>query len=134
MPAHPHVEAIPLKSARLISLAPLFGVCAALLQRVAPAIGQGLAVQFILFGVVYPCLAGLDPARQPLYLNLCALGLLVFMARLVAERVGGQGAGTAAAGGDDGGLGRLTTKEQSNKVQADRRCSSGGSVRHPCLT
>ena len=71
----------------VIIVVPLFAVATVLLRRVAPEAGRGLAVQFILFGVVYPCLAGLDPARQPLYLNLCALGLLVFTAQLVAERL-----------------------------------------------
>jgi len=64
------------------------GGWAALLLRVAPEAGRGLALQFILFGVVYPCLAGLDPVRQPLYLNLCALGLLVFTAQLLVRRLG----------------------------------------------
>ncbi|HEV2692414.1 MAG TPA: hypothetical protein VG347_05910 [Verrucomicrobiae bacterium] len=71
----------------VIILVPLFTVCAALLLRVAPAAGKGLAGQFILFGVVYPCVAGLDPARQPLYLNLCALGLLAFTAQLLVRRL-----------------------------------------------
>src|SRR5450756_2183892 len=55
-----------------VVLVPLFTVCAGLLRRIAPAAGKGLAIQFILYGVGYPCLAGLDPSRQPLYLNLCA--------------------------------------------------------------
>jgi len=72
----------------ILVLLPLFTACAALLLRVAPEAGRGLALQFILFGVMYPCLAGLDPMRQPLYLNLCALGLLVFTARLLVRRLG----------------------------------------------
>ena len=47
----------------------------------------GWRMMFVLFGVVYPCLAGLDAARQPLYLNLCALGLLVFTAQLLVRRL-----------------------------------------------
>ena len=59
-------------------LLPLFALYAVLLGRFAPAAGKGLAVQLLLFGAVYPCLAGLDANRQSLYLNLCALGLLLF--------------------------------------------------------
>jgi hypothetical protein len=39
-----------------------------------------LASLFLIYGVVYPCLAGLDGSRQALYLNLCALALLLFAA------------------------------------------------------
>ena len=88
----------------LLIVVPMFAAAAILLRRVAPEAGKGLAVQFILFGVVYPCLAGLDPVRQPLYLNLCALGLLVFTAKLLVRRLGEEKpqeqpamAGTAAA-------------------------------------
>ncbi len=59
-------------------LLPLFLLFAALLVRVAPAAGKGLAVQLLAFGILYPCLAGLDASRDSLYLNLCALGLLLF--------------------------------------------------------
>jgi hypothetical protein len=68
-------------------LLPLFTIYSWLLLRVAPATGKGLAVLFMLFGVVYPCVAGLDPSRQPLYLNLCAFGLLLFTARLLGQRL-----------------------------------------------
>jgi hypothetical protein len=71
----------------VVILMPFFGVSTLFLRRAAPATGNGLAVQFILFGVLYPCLAGLDPVRQPLYLNLCALGLLVFIAQLLIQRL-----------------------------------------------
>jgi hypothetical protein len=38
----------------------------------------------MLFGIVYPCAAGLDAGRQTLYLTLCALVFLAFTAwRLV---------------------------------------------------
>ncbi|HSY18073.1 MAG TPA: hypothetical protein VK815_07050, partial [Candidatus Acidoferrales bacterium] len=74
----------------VVILVPLFTMSTLLLLRVAPEAGHGLAMQFVLFGVVYPCLAGLDPARQPLYLNLCALGLLVFTAQLLVRRLGDE--------------------------------------------
>jgi hypothetical protein len=71
----------------VVVLLPLFTVCAGLLLRAAPGAGKGLIVQFLVFGVVYPCVAGLDPSRQPLYLNLCALGLLLFTAWLLMQRL-----------------------------------------------
>jgi len=71
----------------VLVLLPLFILCAGLLTRVAPAAGKGLVLQFILLGVAYPCVAGLDPTHQPLYLNLCALGLLLFTASLLRQRL-----------------------------------------------
>jgi hypothetical protein len=68
-------------------LLPFFTLCSWLLLRVAPVTGKGLAVLFLLLGVVYPFVAGLDPGRQPLYLNLCALGLLLFTAMLLTKRL-----------------------------------------------
>ena len=72
-------------------LLPLFALNAWALRRVAPAAGNGMAVQLFLVGVVYPCVAGLDASRQPLYLNLCALGLLLFTASLLRRRMAEQG-------------------------------------------
>ena len=66
---------------------PLFLLCASLLWRVAPAVGKGMIGMFILLGVAYPCVAGLDPNHEPLYLNLCALGLLLFTASLLRRRL-----------------------------------------------
>ncbi len=69
-------------------LLPLFLVLAALLTRVLRnGAGKLLAAQLVLFGIVYPCLAGLDGERQSLYLNLCALLLLAFTAWQVVKRV-----------------------------------------------
>jgi len=59
-------------------LLPLFGFYAFMLRRVTPIAGKGLAGMFLLFGVFYPCVAGLDASRQGLYLDLCTLGLLLF--------------------------------------------------------
>jgi hypothetical protein len=69
----------------ILILLPLFLLLAKLLKRVAPQIGGWLAAQFLLFGIIYPCLAGLDNNRQSLYLNLCALAFLSFMAWLLAK-------------------------------------------------
>ncbi len=71
----------------VVVLLPLFLLCAGLLLRVASAVGKGLAVLFLFLGVVYPCVAGLDPGHQPLYLNLCALGLLLFTAWRLLKRL-----------------------------------------------
>jgi hypothetical protein len=64
-------------------LAPLFVLLAWLLKRMNAAIGKILAALLILFGMVYPCAAGLGANWQTLYLNLCALILLAFTARLL---------------------------------------------------
>jgi hypothetical protein len=71
----------------MLVLLPLFIFYAALLLRIARAAGKGLPVQFLLLGVVYPCVAGLDANHQPLYLNLCAVGLLLFTAWLLRQRL-----------------------------------------------
>jgi hypothetical protein len=55
-------------------LLPAFVLLAWLLNRSAPdSAGRLLAVQFLLFGIAYPCAAGLDVDRQSLYLNLAAV-------------------------------------------------------------
>jgi hypothetical protein len=64
----------------VLVLLPLFVLGAGLLRRAAPGAGAGLAGLWLVLGVVYPCVAGLDAGRQPLYLNLCALGLLLYTA------------------------------------------------------
>jgi len=61
-------------------LLPMFVLLAWLLLRVAPAFGKGLALQLLLFGILYPSVAGLDAARQTLYFNLCALIFLALAA------------------------------------------------------
>lgn len=60
-------------------LLPLFLVLSWLLTRVfGGAGGKLLALQLLLYGLLYPCLAGLDADRQTLYFNLCALIFLAF--------------------------------------------------------
>ena len=71
----------------ILVLVPYFLLLAKLLMRAAPRIGQWLAAQFLLLGIVYPCLAGLDADRQSLYLNLCALAFLSFAAWLLVKNV-----------------------------------------------
>ncbi len=69
----------------IVILLPLFGLLAILLMRAAPQAGKWIAAQFLLFSIVYPCLAGLDSDRQSLYLNLCALEFLAFTAWLLVK-------------------------------------------------
>jgi hypothetical protein len=71
-------------------LLPLFALLAWLLKRTVPEIGKWLAIQFLLFGVIYPCVAGLDSNRQSLYLNLCALAFLSFTAWLLVKRLANE--------------------------------------------
>ena len=68
-------------------LLPLFLFLASRLTKIAGGIGKMLAAQFILFGMVYPCAAGLGSAWQSLSLNVCALLLLAFTARLLARSI-----------------------------------------------
>jgi hypothetical protein len=61
-----------------VILAPLFAFLAWLLKRIAPCHSARLiAGQFLVFGLLYPALAGLDGERQSLYFDLSALVFLV---------------------------------------------------------
>ena len=68
-------------------LLPLFVLLAYLLIRLTPQAGKWIAAQFLLFSIIYPCLAGLDDTRQSLYLNLCALEFLSFTAWLLVKHL-----------------------------------------------
>lgn len=69
-------------SAALILL-PLFVALAWVVARA----GSGLIASALpLFGAIYPCLAGLDSGRQPLYLNVCTFLFLALMAWLLSTR------------------------------------------------
>jgi len=68
-------------------LLPLFLFLAWLLRRVAGPVGQWLAAQLLLFSIAFPCLAGLDSDRATLYLDLCGLAFLGFIAWLLVKRV-----------------------------------------------
>ena len=71
-----------------LMLLPAFLVLAWLLRRCAPGVaGKALACQFIVFGIVYPCLAGLDSDRQSLYFNLSAVLYLVVAAWLLLRKL-----------------------------------------------
>lgn len=65
----------------VLILLPIFIVLAALLRRVLPDMGGKLvALQFILYGIGLPCLAGLDSDRESLYVDLCSVVLVAFVA------------------------------------------------------
>jgi hypothetical protein len=62
-------------------LLPAFVLLAGLLLRLAPSVSARLlAIQWLLFGIVYPCIAGLDAERQSLYFDLSALVFLALAA------------------------------------------------------
>lgn len=71
----------------IVILLPLFCLLAKLLTRVEPNVGKMLGGQFLLFGILYPCVAALDQNRQSLYLNLSALVFLSFIAWLVVKNL-----------------------------------------------
>ncbi|HVU28101.1 MAG TPA: hypothetical protein VHG71_10250 [Verrucomicrobiae bacterium] len=71
-------------------LLPMFGLLTWLLKRTIPQIGKWLAAQFLLFSVIYPSVAGLDADRQSLYLNLCALIFLSFVAWLLIKNLANE--------------------------------------------
>ena len=70
-------------------LVPAFLLLAWLLSRVAPrSSAKPLALQFLLFGVLYPCVAGLDSDRQSLYFNIAAMVFLALAAWELVPRLG----------------------------------------------
>jgi hypothetical protein len=74
-----------------LMLLPGFAFLAWLLARtVRGGVGALLGLQMIFLGIVYPCVAGLDGARQSLYFNLCALVLLASAASLLMKQLSQQ--------------------------------------------
>jgi hypothetical protein len=72
----------------VLILIPFLLVLAKLLARLTTGVAiKALAVQFLIVGILYPCAAGLDPGRQTLYLNLCAVGFLGFTSWALAARL-----------------------------------------------
>jgi hypothetical protein len=73
----------------LIIMVPIFFVLAKLLKKVVPGTtGKLMARQMLLFGILLPCLAGLDSDRQSLYLDLCAGIFLAFITwQLVSQLI-----------------------------------------------
>jgi hypothetical protein len=71
----------------ILILVPAFAVLAWLLTRFVPgSAARWLALQFLVFGILYPCVAGLDSDRQSLYFNLAALVFLAFAAWQLIRR------------------------------------------------
>ncbi len=68
-------------------LLPLFLSLAWLLKRIVANAGKMLAALLLLFGIAYPCAAGLAGQWQTLFLNVCALVLLAFTAKLLARNL-----------------------------------------------
>jgi hypothetical protein len=69
-------------------LVPLFAILTWLVIRFAPrSCARALAFQCVLFGLVYPCIAGLDFDRQSLYFDLAALSFLGFAGWQLAQTV-----------------------------------------------
>lgn len=72
----------------VVVLIPFLLLLARLLARVTTGKAiKILAVQFLIVSIGYPCAAGLDYERQTLYLNLCAVGFLGFVAWVIVTRL-----------------------------------------------
>jgi hypothetical protein len=65
-------------------LCPIFLLLTVIAGRTMPwSISRRITFQLVLFGLILPCVAGLDPDRESLYLNVCALLFLGFIAPLL---------------------------------------------------
>ena len=75
----------------ILVLIPAYVFLAWLLTRVvtSPA-SKALAFQLVLYGVLYPAVAGLDSVRQTLYFNLCTLTFLALAAWQLVRFFGGR--------------------------------------------
>jgi hypothetical protein len=72
-----------------VILLPSFLLLAWLLKRSVPGVpGKWLSGQLLLFGILYPTIAGLDPERQTLYFNICAVIFLGVAAWLLLRNAG----------------------------------------------
>jgi hypothetical protein len=72
----------------VVILAPIYALLAWFVLRMVPSVdGKLIAVEMILFGVIYPCAAGLDWDRRPLYLNVAALLFLAVAAWQLTRRL-----------------------------------------------
>lgn len=83
-------------SAVLVLVPVLLGLSWLATRWLPQAEGKLLAVQLLLFGVVYPCVAGLDDDRQTLYLNICAFIFLVLAGWQILRRTGNLTTSAAA--------------------------------------
>ena len=70
-----------------IVLLPLMLFLSWLLRKSLPGIaGRLMSLQMLLYGILLPCLAGLDDHRETLYQNLCAFVFLAFIAWQLARQ------------------------------------------------
>src|SRR6185437_14910683 len=70
----------------VLILVPAFVLLALLLRKLLPGLaGKFMAWQLVIYGIILPCLAGLDMERRLLYLNLCAGLFLAFAAWLLVK-------------------------------------------------
>lgn len=70
----------------VLVLLPEFILLAWLLRKFLPGVnGRLMAGQLLLYGILLPCLSGLDSERQSLYLNICAGLFLAFAAWLLVK-------------------------------------------------
>jgi len=76
-----------LGTAVLILIPLLLGLAKLLTRITGGTVIRGLALQFLIIAILYPCAAGLDSGRQTLYLNLCAVGSLGFTGCVLASRL-----------------------------------------------
>jgi hypothetical protein len=73
-----------------IILLPLLMLLGWLVTRAVPGLeGKLIGLTPLVFGGLYPCLAGLDSERQTLYLNVCAFLFLALAAWQVLRRTSG---------------------------------------------
>jgi hypothetical protein len=71
-------------------LLPLLLLLSWLLRKAVPGIvGRLMAIQLLCYGILLPCLAGLDYQRESLYQNICAMLFLSFAAWLLVRRWNG---------------------------------------------
>jgi hypothetical protein len=73
----------------VLMLIPLLVALGRLTARCLPPLeGKLVAMELLLFGAIYPCLAALDADRETLYLNVCAFIFLAIAAWIIAQRPG----------------------------------------------
>jgi hypothetical protein len=79
----------------ILVLIPTYLFLAWLLTRVvASSSSKVLALQLMLYGIIYPAAAGLDSSRQTLYFNICALTFLALAAWQLVRLLGWGGSST----------------------------------------
>lgn len=65
----------------ILILVPIFILLGKLLRKVIPGTtGRLISLQLFTYGILLPCIAGLDSDRRSLYLNICAILFLAFAA------------------------------------------------------